>query len=84
MHLAEDIPGGDSTCAERTTGAPVVLYAERFSDSLHASIDTFHDTKHSLNGVDQRKPLKNENQLYPDRIGKISNATGMMKCQFVP
>jgi hypothetical protein len=44
---------------------------------------TFHDRADSLDGVDQRKVLGNENQLYLVRIDRITLATRMVKCHVV-
>jgi hypothetical protein len=51
----------------------VSLCAGRFSDSASGAVDNFHDRKHFFSGVQQRNVLRNEKQLYPDRIGKCSN-----------
>jgi hypothetical protein len=57
--------------------------AERFSDSPSGAMTTFHDRADSLDGVDQRKVLGNENQLYLVRIDRITLATRMVKCHVV-
>lgn len=53
--------------------------AASFSDLLNGAIITFYDTKPSLDTVEPRKVWRNENQLYPDRFRKSSNAKGMLK-----
>jgi len=63
------------------TGVPPCV--ERFSDSPKGSVGTFNDTKHSFNTVEPWSVLRNEKQLYADRIANSSNAAAMVKYHVV-
>jgi len=80
MPLGEDLHGVRRTCGRKTTCAPVSPCAERFSDSSSGTTVTFYDRKHAYDALELWIVRRNEKMLCPDRIGKSSNARGMMKC----